>query len=108
MVKNLCKICMLCVLINFISNHSLLFAISQCEYQLYPIEKENTYGYINNKGDVVIEPKFEFGDEFSDGMAIITPLYKKSSSILQSKKGNYSIFDSSINFSVFESSYEST
>ncbi len=33
---------------------------------LYPIQKDNLYGFIDNSGKVVIEPKFEKGYDFAE------------------------------------------
>lgn len=34
----------------------------------YPIYKNNKYGFINNDGQIIIQPKYEFASEYSDGM----------------------------------------
>ncbi|WAC03072.1 WG repeat-containing protein [Lacinutrix neustonica] len=55
---------------------SILFIIS-CNSQnkqddLYPIKMNNgKYGYINSVGDVIIEPKFYYALDFSEGLAAI-------------------------------------
>ena len=37
----------------------------------YLIEIGGKYGYINNSGDVVISPQFEFARHFREGLAMI-------------------------------------
>jgi uncharacterized protein YdeI (BOF family) len=39
--------------------------------ELFPILKGSRWGYIDNKGKVVIEPKFEEARQFVDGLAIV-------------------------------------
>lgn len=36
---------------------------------LYPIIQDSLYGYINDKGEVVIEPQFDLAAQFSEGLA---------------------------------------
>ena len=38
---------------------------------LLPIKKDGKYGYINEKGEVVIQPKYEFANQFYDGLASV-------------------------------------
>jgi len=50
----------------------ITFFLQQCNYQkreLYPALKNDKYGYINKKGQVVIEPKFQDAKEFKNGVA---------------------------------------
>jgi hypothetical protein len=39
--------------------------------QLYPINENGQFGYINKLGSIVIKPQFEDGKDFKDGYAII-------------------------------------
>lgn len=39
--------------------------------ELFPIYKDRKWGYIDNTGKVVIEPKFDEAREFVDGLAIV-------------------------------------
>ena len=36
----------------------------------YPIEENDLWGYIDQEGNVVIEPKFEGASDFSEGLAL--------------------------------------
>ncbi|MBP6478009.1 MAG: WG repeat-containing protein [Chitinophagaceae bacterium] len=38
---------------------------------LYPVFVNNKWGYINNLGTLIIKPQFDYGDDFSDGLAKI-------------------------------------
>lgn len=38
---------------------------------LFPVEVDGKYGYIDKTGKMVITPKFNYADDFSEGMAII-------------------------------------
>jgi hypothetical protein len=38
---------------------------------LFPIKKNNKWGYINRDGKIVIEPRFDHADEFHDGFAVV-------------------------------------
>jgi hypothetical protein len=54
----------------------LLFAIFLISFQsfsqnLFPVEENGKWGYINNKGDIIIKPQFDLAGAFSDGMALI-------------------------------------
>lgn len=39
--------------------------------KLYPFKKGNLWGYLGNKGDVVINPQYVVAQEFSDGVAAV-------------------------------------
>jgi len=50
----------------------LKFNIKQKENNLYRVfNKDNKYGYINDKGQVVIPLKFDYARNFSDGLAAV-------------------------------------
>ncbi len=38
---------------------------------LFPIEQHDRWGYIDRSGKIVIEPRFEFAGEFSEGLAVV-------------------------------------
>jgi len=38
---------------------------------LYPIKSNGKYGYINNLGEICIEPEFDYAEEFNESLAII-------------------------------------
>ncbi|HEX3253432.1 MAG TPA: WG repeat-containing protein [Pyrinomonadaceae bacterium] len=38
---------------------------------LFPIEQNHRWGYIDRSGKVVIEPRFAFADDFSEGLAVV-------------------------------------
>ena len=42
------------------------------ENTLYPIKQNGKYGYINNKGEITIEAKFEYAEEFIGELALIS------------------------------------
>ena len=53
-----------------------LLGLSSCnlwksQSDLFPIQQNNKWGFIDNTGKVVIEPQFEFVDKFSDGLALV-------------------------------------
>lgn len=41
------------------------------EEMLYPILVNKKYGYINKKGEIIIEPKYDYAEEFSEDLAIV-------------------------------------
>lgn len=41
------------------------------EVFLYPVEKDGRWGYINEKGKTIIEPRFDAARPFSEGLAIV-------------------------------------
>ena len=41
------------------------------DLELYQISKDNKWGYINSKGDIVIEPQYEFENDFSNEYALV-------------------------------------
>jgi hypothetical protein len=60
-----------CVLLSFlIFSTANLRALNECVEadKLFPIVKGLKFGYINNKGQVVVKPQFDFADSFYDGM----------------------------------------
>jgi len=38
---------------------------------LYPVQKEGKWGYIDINGKIVIEPKFDHGGGYSEGVATV-------------------------------------
>ena len=38
---------------------------------LFPIAVDGKYGYINHKGDLIIEPKFKAALNFTEGLALV-------------------------------------
>ena len=44
----------------------------QQESKLYPFMKEQLYGYMDETGNIVIEPQYTNAREFSDGLAFVT------------------------------------
>ena len=44
---------------------------------LYPIEQDGRWGYINNKGQVVVGPQFDYAWDFSEGIGRIEVKGKK-------------------------------
>ncbi len=38
---------------------------------LFPIEQNKKWGYIDRDGKTVIPPQFEFAEEFSEGLALV-------------------------------------
>ena len=38
---------------------------------LFPIVQDKKWGYINNKGEIKINPQFDNGGEFSEGLAAV-------------------------------------
>ena len=53
-----------------ILNHALV-GIVLLLTSLFPIEQHKNWGYIDVSGKVVIEPRFEFADEFAEGFAVV-------------------------------------
>ena len=47
------------------------FGLEICDDLLLPIKVDGKYGYINENGEVVIEPKYDYASEFSRGLADI-------------------------------------
>ena len=45
------------------------FGLEICDDLLLPIKVDGKYGYINENGEVVIEPKYDYAGEFSRGLA---------------------------------------
>ena len=41
------------------------------ENSLYPFKINKKYGFIDNMGNVIIEPKYNYAEGFIDGLAII-------------------------------------
>lgn len=56
---------------------------------LYVIQKDGKFGYINNKGKIIIQPKYDNAKEFSDGLAVVS-LIKNGDSLYGyiNEKGN--------------------
>ncbi len=60
----------------------LLLVFIQCSVfaqteNLFVICERGGYGYINNKGEIVIEPQFDYADDFSEGRAVVMLEKKK-------------------------------
>ncbi|MFA7686346.1 MAG: WG repeat-containing protein [Moheibacter sp.] len=56
--------------------------------ELKPFEDENgKYGYKNNEGDVVIIPKYDHAEDFSEGLAVVGLNFKTSSGWYDTKYG---------------------
>ena len=75
----------------------------RCSKQLYPALKNTKngaiYGYINNKGEYVIEPKFEGAYDFNENcVAIVIKDYKFGVIDLLGEYKIYTIYDSISNF----------
>ena len=51
------------------SNPSAESADEQKQSPLFPVKKGGKFGYIDRKGNLLIEPKFDFGDRFVEGRA---------------------------------------
>ena len=70
--------------------------------QLYPMRKMEKWGYINDKGDWIIEPKYLMAHNFSDGLAIVKDTYQggevwdiindKGQKVIQSEYFGYGTF----------------
>lgn len=43
---------------------------------LFPIMQGGKYGYINKNGEIAIKVQFDNAGEFSDGMAVVTKVYR--------------------------------
>lgn len=41
------------------------------EIKLFPVKINGKFGYINNKGKIVIPPKFTYASSFSEGLAVV-------------------------------------
>jgi len=41
------------------------------EFQLYPVIKNEKYGYIDENGKLVIEPAYDYAEAFSDGIGLV-------------------------------------
>ena len=46
-------------------------AQKQNSEKLIPFEQNKKWGFINNKGDVIIQPQFDKAEPFSDGLALV-------------------------------------
>lgn len=59
------------------NNHKFPFpklfteAIVNSKIELYQISKNNKWGFINTKGEIVIEPTYEFENDFSNEFALV-------------------------------------
>jgi hypothetical protein len=51
--------------------------------KLFPVESNGEWGYINNRGKMVLEPKFTSGSDFVNGIAIVEAYDKESNKIGQ-------------------------
>ncbi len=70
--------------------------------QLYPMRKLDKWGYINEKGSWIIEPKYLMAHNFSDGLAIVKDTYQggevwdiindKGQKVIQSEYFGYGTF----------------
>jgi len=47
------------------------FAYSQTDDVLFPVRVGELYGYINNRGQMVIKPQFDTAEKFHDGLALV-------------------------------------
>ncbi|MBD3327809.1 hypothetical protein GF340_00735 [Candidatus Peregrinibacteria bacterium] len=74
---------------NSANEHPLESADAQMgEVALWPVEKDGKWGFINAKGEMKIQPRFDFAREFSQGLALVD-VNKKRGFIRPS--GNYAI-----------------
>lgn len=53
----------------FFSFNSICFTQNEADSTLIPFEVNEKWGYINNKGKIVIKPQFDEADKFSEGLA---------------------------------------
>ncbi len=55
------------------SSHSSITSQSQVNEsrRLLPIQQDGKWGYINRAGEVVIKPRFDSAEEFSEGLAFV-------------------------------------
>jgi hypothetical protein len=58
-----------------------------------PVNLFGYWGYINEKGDPVIEPQYAYAESFSEGLAIVTDQYDRK--LFTDKNGNIVIIPSS-------------
>ncbi len=49
----------------------LLIGCKKEEQALFPVSKNGKYGFINKKGKIVIEPKFDYAWKFREGLAMV-------------------------------------
>ena len=43
---------------------------------LYSVRRWSKYGYIDNKGNIIIKPQFDFALDFSEGLAAVKKIIK--------------------------------
>ena len=58
----------------------VFFGLSLCSHaqnNLYPISDHGKYGYIDQKGNIVISPDYTYAGKFFDGLAIVKKEGKK-------------------------------
>ena len=60
--------------VNFIKNEMLKKrrALGFKDSELFPIQVNDKFGYIDSMGNVIIEPKYTFAEYFSEGFAYVT------------------------------------
>jgi hypothetical protein len=71
-----------------------VFSLSSCSYftagrsttRLFPVRQDNRNGYINDRGEIVIQPQFEWAFPFSEGLAVACIDAKKCGFIDESGK----------------------
>lgn len=49
----------------------IFFSLNISAQKLYPVKIKGLFGYMNTEGKMIISPKFDFADEFSDGFAVV-------------------------------------
>jgi hypothetical protein len=84
-------------IVNYVKIVCLIFLISSCNQpkeqsvsiDLIPFSSGDKWGYINKKGDIVINPQFNLANFFSDGLALVQSSENKFGYI--DKTGNYRI-----------------
>ena len=61
--------------------------------KLFPVKKNGKYGYINSAGDIVIEPKYDKAEVFSDNLArVMIPPQPTAQTITKEKKSAWGLF----------------
>ena len=81
---------------NLILTVFLIFVLTSCQINplnvdLIPVKSGNKWGYINNKGEFVINPQFTSATSFQDGIAKVKSLGDEPKYGYINEEGNYVI-----------------